>query len=183
MRHAKKPQMERFELNKYTDEGMPLVMIFTEGTILGPKRLIDIFDIKKYVPIKNCINKLNNWERQGVKIIYLTSKKSNFSAQTVKDLLMRFEFPGAYLYYRTGSEKYKDIVESLKPDILIEDNCISIGGAWQMSITYVDEKIRGQIKSIVVKEFKGIDDLPGNLIDLMQYKTEQSKNALHEHNL
>lgn len=148
--------MERFELNKSTVDGRPLIMIFTEGTIIGPKRLIDFFNIKKYVPIKNSISKINIWERLGAKII--------------KDLLIRFKFPGAFLYYRTGSEKYKDIDESLKPDILIEDNCRSIGGAWQMSITYVDKKIKEKIKSIVIKEFKGIDDLPNNLIDLMKYK-------------
>lgn len=166
----RKPQMERFELNKYAVDGSPLIMIFTEGTIFGPKRFIDFFNVKKYVPIKNCIDKIKKWNRQGAQIIYLTSRKSETSAQTIKDLLIRYKFVGAYLYYRTGSDKYKDIVESLKPDILIEDNCRSIGGAWQMSITYVDKNIKENIKSIIIKEFKGIDYLPDNLIDLMKYE-------------
>jgi hypothetical protein len=60
----KQPQMKRFELNKDTVlNKKPLVLIFTEGTIIGPKRLIDFFNIKKYVPIKNCIDKMDGWEK------------------------------------------------------------------------------------------------------------------------
>ncbi|NLF42104.1 MAG: hypothetical protein GX587_05360 [Bacteroidales bacterium] len=169
--------MERFELNKYAADGNPLIMIFTEGTIIGPKRFIDFFNVKKYEPIKDCIEKIKKWNRQGAQIIYLTSRKTEISAQTIKDLLIRNQFVGDYLYYRTGSDKYKDIVESLKPDILIEDNCRSIGGAWQMAITYVDKNIKENIKSIVIKEFKGIDNLPDNLIDLMKFETKQCMNA------
>ena len=75
--------MERFELNKYAVDGSPLIMIFTEGTIFGPKRFIDFFNVKKYVPIKNCIDKIKKWNRQGAQIIYLTSRKSETSAQTM----------------------------------------------------------------------------------------------------
>jgi hypothetical protein len=45
----------------------------------------------------------------------------------------------------------------------IEDDCRSIGGKWQMTITYVQKEIKSKIKSIVVKEFEGIEQLPNNL--------------------
>jgi hypothetical protein len=163
--------MNRLPLNNLTvTEKRPQILIFTEGTIIGPRRLFDFFSIKKYVPIKNCIHKITSWEKQGAQISYLTSRKNETSANIVKDLLKRYNFPGTYLYYREHSDKYKDIVERLIPDVLIEDDCKSIGGAWQMSITFVENKIKDQIKSIVVKEFKGIDNLPDNYLELVGYR-------------
>jgi hypothetical protein len=83
--------------------------------------------------------------------------------------LLQYKFPGDSIYYRTGREKYKDIVETVRPDILIEDDCRSIGGRWQMAITRVKKDIIPPIRSIVVKEFKGIDYLPDGLDDLIKY--------------
>jgi hypothetical protein len=70
---------------------------------------------------------------------------------------------GSDLYYRSKGERYKDIVENLQPNVIFEDDCKSIGGAWQMCITRVDPQIKKKIVSIVVKEFAGIDDLPQNI--------------------
>ena len=47
--------------------------------------------------------------------------------------------------------RYNDIVEIVMPDILIEDDCKSIGGQSQMCITYVAPSLKSKIKSIVVK--------------------------------
>jgi len=171
--------LEKFELNKHTNsDKKALILIFTEGTVLKAKRWIYFFNTKKYVPIKKCIQKINNWDRQGAQICYLCSGKSDSSAQIVRNLLLKFNFPGTFLYYRTGSEKYKDIVEFLKPNILIEDDCRSIGGAWQMSITHVNTEIKKQIKSIVIKEFGGIDNLPDDLMGLINYRTGKESNDL-----
>lgn len=79
---------------------------------------------------------------------------------------MTYQFPGQRLYFRDKGQKYKDIVEAVMPDILLEDDYRSIGGQWQMCITYVKPEIKSGIKSIVVKEFKGIDDLPSKLANL-----------------
>ena len=145
------------------------IMIFLEGTILVPGRLIDYFSHGKYIPKGNCVNKISSWSNEGARIVYMTYVKKASSAEAVKNILVKYKFPGQYLYHRTKGEKYKDIVEAVKPDILIEDDCKSIGGKWQMSITYVDNNIKDKIKSIVVKEFKGIDFLPDNLTELMNY--------------
>ncbi len=162
--------MNRIDLYANVVNGKkPTIMIFTEGTILEPKIFIGYFNHKKYVPIKNCVEKIKKWNDQGSRIIYLTSRKTDRSTEAIKNLLIKYGFPGDHLYYRTGNEKYRDVVESIKPDILIEDNCRSIGGKWQMAITHVDKKIRDKIKSIVVHEFEGIDFLPDNLNDLMEY--------------
>jgi hypothetical protein len=75
---------------------------------------------------------------------------------------------GKKLYYRAKNEKYKDIAEELLPNIIIEDDCRSIGGKWQMTITYVQKEIKSKIKSIIVKEFDGIEQLPNNLKELSE---------------
>ena len=56
-------------------------------------------------------------------------------------------------------ESYADLVERIKPDILIEDDCRSIGGEKMWCITNVNEKIRNSIKSIIVEEFQEIDHI------------------------
>lgn len=145
------------------------IMIFTEGTILGPKNIFHHFNHALYVPIKNSVNIIKSWEEQGAEIMYITSRKKLKEVQEIKEILIKNNFSGRYLYYRNKKQKYKDIVELVAPNILIEDNCRSIGGKWQMCITYVKSEVKEKIKSIVVKEFTGIDDLPLLLPDLLKF--------------
>lgn len=63
-------------------------------------------------------------------------------ANQMADLLRKYEFVGTFLVAREKKESYQDIVEHLKPDILIEDDCKSIGGAWQMCISKLKPEIR-----------------------------------------
>jgi hypothetical protein len=135
------------------------ILIFTEGTILGPKTIFRHFNHASYSPIKNAVSIIESWEEQGAEIIYVTSRKKYTQILEIKELLLKYHFPGESLYYRGKKQKYKDIVESVLPNILIEDDCRSIGGKWQMCITYIKPEIKRNIKFIVVKEFKGIDDL------------------------
>ena len=55
------------------------------------------------------------------------------------------------------------------PDILIEDDCESIGGKPQMTYPHISPNKKELIKSIVVREFSGIDNLPDNLEILKNY--------------
>ena len=56
-------------------------------------------------------------------------------------------------------EQYSEIVEQLKPDILIEDDCKSIGGQKEWCITNVKDELKVKIKSVIVPEFEGIDSV------------------------
>ena len=142
------------------------IMIFTEGTVLGPKNMFQHFNHKIYIPIGNCISKIKSWEEQGAQILYFTSRKKVKQVNEIREILKKFNFPGERLYYREEKEKYKDIIEFVVPDILIEDDCQSIGGKWQMCITYVNEEVKSKVNSIVLKEFEGIDNLPLLLSDI-----------------
>ena len=149
--------MQKITLNKEWKKGIN-IMIFVEGTILKPKSWLSLYNHNAYIPIGNSVNIINFWCDGGANIIYCTSRKKK-QAYDMANLLMRFGFPGVFLAIREKKEKYKDIVENLRPDILIEDDCRSIGGAWQMCITNVSPEIKKNILSIVVPEFKGIDTL------------------------
>jgi hypothetical protein len=162
--------MERIEINTISKKDKNVViLIFTEGTILKPKKWIHYFIFKKYIPIKNCISKIYTWERQGAEIVYLTSRRGN-RAYTIAKILKNFNLSGSFLYYRNKKEKYKDIVEQLQPDIFIEDDCRSIGGKWQTAINHVNTETKRKTTSIIVQEFKGIDELPDLLFDLKTFR-------------
>jgi hypothetical protein len=150
------------------------VLVFTEGTIIMHKGGVgyrreeivkqvesnekSVLDFAAYVPIENAVQKLNKWKNQGAEILYLTSRKNNDEVVAIQNVLKKY-FPEGKLLFRKGKEQYRDIVERIKPDILIEDDCESIGGESEMTITYLKSEIKSKIKSIPVKEFGGIDHL------------------------
>lgn len=132
------------------------IMIFAEGTILKPKSLLLLYNHRTYIPIGNAVALIVTWNQQDAEIIYCTSRKGK-QAEEIAQLLIQYGFTGSKLYFRERKQQYKDIIESVQPDMLIEDDCRSIGGSWQMCITHVAHQIKNIIKSIIVKEFKGID--------------------------
>lgn len=156
------------EFEEKTSEDTLKVLVFTEGTIIGPAKLRDWFNFKKYVPIKNSVRKIKTWIDQGAGIYYLTSRKKAKEINHIKNILIQYDFLGKSLYYRAKNEKYKDIVEELLPNIIVEDDCKSIGGKCQMTITYVQNEIKSKVKSIIVKEFDGIEQLPNNIKELFE---------------
>jgi hypothetical protein len=103
------------------------------------------------------VNKLKMWEYQGVKITYLTSRKKKKEIEEIKRVLNYWDFPKGGVYFRKETEDYKDVVERIIPDILIEDDCESIGGELEMIYPHISKKFKKTIKSIIVKEFEGID--------------------------
>lgn len=50
------------------------------------------------------------------------------------------------------------------PDILIEDDCRSIGGGKEWCITNVKVDIRVNIKLSIVEKFKGIDHIEKEIV-------------------
>lgn len=141
------------------------IMVFLEGTVLKPKSWLTLYKHKSYMPIGNAVEIINSWEQQGANIIYCTSRKRK-QAEEIANILKKYGFTGSFMVVREAKEGYKDIVEMIRPDILIEDDCRSIGGAWQMCITHVKLEIKQSIKSIVIPEFKGIDHLSKDINQL-----------------
>ena len=163
------------------------LMIFTEGTIIMHKNAIgktreeiikqnkwvfglfrdkSVHDYKSYIPIGNAVKKLQNWKKDGAKIFYLTSRRKPEEIKQIQNVLKKFKFPDGQLLSRQKDEEYKDIAEGVVPDVLIEDDCESIGGVDEMAITNIKPEIKKKIKSISVKEFGGIDHLPDKVSKL-----------------
>jgi hypothetical protein len=55
------------------------------------------------------------------------------------------------------------------PNVIVEDDCESIGGEAEMTYPGMRPELKSKIKSVVVKESGGIDHLPDSLTELMMH--------------
>ncbi len=136
------------------------IMIFVEGTILKPKHnnFFSRINMNGYVPIGNAIDTLKNWQEQGYEIIYLTSQTGR-RAMKMAQHLDELGFVGSMVGYRQRYQDYTTLIKEELPDILIEDDCKSIGGEDYMCSSKLSEDLKSKIKIIKVKEFEGIDNV------------------------
>jgi len=126
-----------------------------------------VYDLASYIPINNVVKKLQSWVKQGAEICYLSSRRIKNELDTIKQILDKYHFPHTdNFYFRQQGEDYKDVAERLSPDILIEDDCESIGGEVEMTYTNIKAELKEKIKHITIKEFEGIDYLSENIENL-----------------
>ncbi len=167
------------------------ILVFTEGTLLidgnvarlsREERIRAIqeeiarqaaskpHDFRAMVPAGNAVEKLQAWQRQGAKIMYLTSRRRPGEIEDIRYVLGKFGFPQGELFFRQKGEAYQDVAERVLPDVLVEDDCESIGGEVEMTYPHIQPDIKARIKSIVIPEAGGIDHLPDNLAALIDYQ-------------
>jgi hypothetical protein len=125
-----------------------------------------VYDFASYVPLDNTVRKLQAWQQQGAEIIYLSSHKRLGDVDIDKAVLQNHAFPEGQVFFRQSGEQYHDIAEKILPDILIEDDCESIGGEKEMTYPMIKPDLKAKTKSIVVKEFGGLDHLPDDISEL-----------------
>ncbi len=129
-----------------------------------------IHDYQGYVPVYNAVEKIKKWKKQGATIFYLSSRRVKGEIEAIRNVLQKYSFPDSQnLLYRQQGKDYKDVTEGLMPNILIEDDCESIGGEQEMTYTHMSHYDKRKIHSVTVKEFSGIDYLPDNLGQLKTY--------------
>jgi hypothetical protein len=118
-------------------------------------------DFAAYVPAEAVVQKLRRWQEQGAEILYLSSRR------TAEDVVVleRHGFPPGRLLFRRAGESYAAVVERNLPDVLIEDDCESIGAA-EMTYPRLSAEARSRIAWVVVPEFGGFGDLPDSVHDL-----------------
>ena len=104
------------------------IMIFVEGTILKPKynNILSRISMTTYIPINNAIETLKKWQEEGYEEIYLTSLKGR-RAMKMAQHLDELGFTGSMVGYRQKNQDYATLIKEELPDILIEDNCLSVG--------------------------------------------------------
>lgn len=145
-------------------------MVFLHGTATKPgPGDKDGHDFANYVPTGKAVAKLKNWVSQGAQIYYLTSHENAAGVEIDKQVQAKYGFPKGKIYWRQNGEAYKDVAERVMPDVLIEDDCESIGGEAEMTYPNLRADLKPKIKSIVAKEFQGIDHLPDDLGLLLKY--------------
>ena len=121
------------------------------------------------VPIGNSAKKIDAWKKQGATIVYLTSRRESNEVNIIRDVLKKYEFPEGKLLFRKEGEDYRDVAEKVMPDVIVEDDCESIGGETEMTYSGIRPELKSKVKSIVVKEFGGIDHLPDKVAELMRH--------------
>jgi len=125
---------------------------------------ISVRDLESYVPIGHAVEKLVKWKDQGAEILYLSSQRTPEDVEKDGRVLARYGFPAGRILYRGREyESYASIAEAVLPDLIIEDDCISIGGRSEMTFPNMRDDAKKKVKSIVVREFGGIDHLPDDL--------------------
>lgn len=134
------------------------IMIFIEGTTFYTKPLLFLFTKYGYKPIGNAVQSVNALYDEGHEI-YLCSyvRKSRYGF--IRSVVNFYGMKYTKILCRDKGEAYSEIVERLKPDVLIEDDCKSIGGLKACCITDVKKEIKRDIQSIIVPEFSGIDNV------------------------
>jgi hypothetical protein len=160
------------------------ILVFLHGTTIMHKSAIgrtreeitkqvvegdeSIYDYALYVPVGKAVKKLQEWKGQGAKICYLSSHKEAKDVESDKFVLRKYAFPGDQIFYRGNREEYRDVVERIRPlpDVIVEDDCESIGGKVEMVYPNLKPELKDRIKSIVVKEFEGIDHIPDRICEL-----------------
>lgn len=166
------------------------ILIFTEGTVLMHKNGVgktrkervkqviekdqSVNQYDTYVPIGNAVEKLQKWKLEGAEIIYLTSRTKQIEVDQIQKVLTQWKFPEGKLFSRGIREEYKDIAEKIAPDIVVEDDCESIGGKDNMVITHLSQKAKKIIHPIIIEEFGGIDDAPDIISELNLYSTSNN---------
>lgn len=128
-----------------------------------------LYDFASYVPIGNVVRKLQTWRRQGAEIVYLSAHKKVEEVEKDTAVLRNYGFPDGQVYFRHGGERYNDVAANVLPDVLIEDDCESIGGEKEMTYPQLKPELQVRIKSIVVKEFGGLDHLPDDVSALANF--------------
>jgi len=161
------------------------ILVFTEGTVLLEPNLKNLTReervawsknaerplpedfFKNYIPNGQAVEKLRSWKNQGAEIFYLTSRKTPKQVKDIKKVLKRYDFPDhKNLLFRRESEEYRDVAKRLMPDIIVEDDCESIGGEEEMTHTHIRPELKKGIKLVSVPEFGGIDHLPDRIEEL-----------------
>jgi hypothetical protein len=141
------------------------ILVFTEGTCLKPSDPDKPKQYASYCGTTSAAKKVRAWNDAGVEIHYLTSRIDKTEIAAIRDVLKRSGFVDGPLHARADGESYVKVVERLDPDILVEDDCKSIG---------VDQIIGIQLNpaigilSVVVPEFGGLEHLPDNPYELLE---------------
>ena len=124
-------------------------------------------DFASYIPAPGTADKLAAWHRHGAILIYLSSHRRPDDLRADESVLRRHGFPPGPVHGRQQGEDYGPLVERLGLDVLVEDDCESIGGAAQTCAAQLSPAGRQSVRCVVLPEFSGLAGLPDNPAGLL----------------
>jgi len=125
-------------------------------------------DFASYVPTDRAVEKLNSWARHGAQIEYLSSHRTREDVAIDEQVLASHGFPIGPVHWRADAESYEEIVRRVGPDLVVEDDCESIGGAGQTVASKLGGE-QGAVPCCIVPEFGGLGHLPNDPADLVRF--------------
>ena len=124
------------------------VLVFLQGTVLIEQNLLantregSVRRSKELaasggrlgslVPIGNSVAKLLRWKERIAEILYFAANRRLEDVQNIAQALTHFGFPEGKLYSRGSTRSYAEVAEEIAPDVIVEDDCESIGGEREM---------------------------------------------------
>jgi len=87
-----------------------------------------VLDYASYVPTEAAVAKVLAWQRHGAQICYLSSHRAAADVQLDSQVLATGGFPSGDVFFRGQDETYAGVTRRAGADVLVEDDCESIGG-------------------------------------------------------
>jgi len=126
-----------------------------------------VADFASYLPTPGTTDKLAAWARRGAILIYLSSHRRQNDIRADESVIRRHRFPPGPVHGRQEGEDYGPLVDRLGLDVLVEDDCESIGGAAQTCAAQLSPAGRQSVRCVVLPEFSGLAGLPDNPAELL----------------
>jgi hypothetical protein len=95
------------------------------------KRDPAVLDFAGYVPAEGALDKVHTWLRRGAVICYLSSHQNAADVELDRSVLRRCGLPAGTVFWRQPGESYGDVARHAQADVVVEDDCESIGGGGQ----------------------------------------------------
>jgi hypothetical protein len=130
-----------------------------------------VLDFASYVPTEAAVEKVRTWHRHGAAISYLSSHRDAADVELDRAVLTTYGFPAGTVLSREPGESYADVARRAGADILVEDDCESIGGRSRTVAAALAAAPGRAVASVIVPEFGGLAHLPDEPGKLTSYGT------------
>jgi len=131
-----------------------------------------VLDFASYVPTPGTTEKLAAWDGHGAALVDLSSHSRADDIRADESVIRRHGFPAGPVHGRQQGEDYASLAARLQLDVLVEDDCESIGGAAETCAAQLSSQGKRSPPCVVVPEFAGLARLPDNPAELLAVRQE-----------
>ena len=119
-----------------------------------------VLDYASYVPTEAAVAKVLAWQRHGAQICYLSSHRAAADVQLDSQVLATGGFPSGDVFFRGQDETYAGVTRRAGADVLVEDDCESIGGHRRTTASELARTTGHAVTCVILPEFGGLAHLP-----------------------